>query len=74
MHEELEIVGQRESEMDGRLICVSERRTQDGAEVNKLLRGSVPHLSPRMDVSPLAVARVCSQFIQSVHPTSFSGA
>lgn len=49
--------------MDGRLISVSERRTQDGTEVNKLFGGSVLHLSPRMLVSPLAVAPDCSEFI-----------
>lgn len=69
--EELEIVGQRESDMDGRLICVSERRTQDGAEVRG--RPAPPWLHPAA-VSPhgrQSAGRRSS--VQSVHPVCSSG-
>lgn len=49
-------------------MCVSERGTQIRAEVNELLRGSVPRLSLRMVVSPPAAAPACSsdQFLWGV--------
>lgn len=41
--------------MDGRRICASESGIPDGGEVNELLRGSIPHPSPRMFVRPQRV-------------------
>lgn len=53
-HEGLEILGQRQSGMDARLICDSEGRTQKRAEVSELRRLFILHPSLRMVVSLLS--------------------